>query len=385
MGKTKSLIARNWKRIVVTILVIGICLATVLINMNSVPPGVSQSEALFVAKSHNLSSIIENPINLPMKLPVYLLGELGVDSIVGLRFIGSLFGLIFLFVFYRYIRNFQTTRVSVLTTILLATSSWYLHNSRLALPYILMPLFVMILLSLYYGKERSKSLFYAIFAGLTLGIASYVPAILPMIIAVYLYSFFTKRRQFKLLTISLFVFLITILPLIYALYTNPVLTKELVGASVLFEPVEWAKRLFIIPIYLVARGPYEPLINLSRLPLLDIFGSTLLVLGGYAIYYKLSDPNTKRLIIVAIISAVSFVFGGVFNLALFIPIIFIVLSYGIALLLQQWFTVFPKNPLVKTVGVTLVLVVLLFSSAYQLRRYFIAWPASPATKIQFHL
>lgn len=385
MGKTKSLIASNWKRIVVTTGVISICLLALFISLDSVPPGVAKSEALFVAKSQDLSAVIDNPINLPMKLPIYLLGQLGIESVANYRILSSVFGLMFLFVFYRYIRNFQTARVSILTTILLATSSWFLHNSRLALPFILMPLFVMILLSLYYGKERSKSSFYAIFAGLALGVGAYVPAILPMIIAVYMYSFFTKKRQFKLLTISLFVFLISIAPLMYALYNQPVLAKELVGASVLFEPVEWAKRLFIIPIYLIARGPLEPLINLSRLPLLDIFGSTLLVLGGYAIYYKLSDPNTKRLIIVAIISAVSFVFGGVFNLALFIPIIFIILSYGIALLLQQWFTVFPKNPLVKTIGVILVLSVLLISSSYQLRRYFVAWPTSPATKIQFHL
>ncbi len=72
--------------------------------------------------------------------------------------------------------------------------------------------------------------------------------------------------------------------------------------------------------------------------------------------------------------------GQVATLGLLIPVLYIVMANGIAYMLQSWFTVFPRNPVARTLGVVLLTIVVVVSCSYQLQRYFIAWPAAEATK-----
>jgi hypothetical protein len=62
------------------------------------------------------------------------------------------------------------------------------------------------------------------------------------------------------------------------------------------------------------------------------------------------------------------------------PFIFIMVAGGMALMLQQWFTVFPYNPVAKTLGAILMTLAVLVTSYYTITQYYIAWPNAPETK-----
>ena len=62
---------------------------------------------------------------------------------------------------------------------------------------------------------------------------------------------------------------------------------------------------------------------------------------------------------------------------------FLIAAGGVALMLQQWFTVFPYNPFARTVGLVLLLFALGTTSFYSLNQYFVAWPHTPETKQTF--
>jgi hypothetical protein len=55
----------------------------------------------------------------------------------------------------------------------------------------------------------------------------------------------------------------------------------------------------------------------------------------------------------------------------------------VALLLQQWFTVFPRNPLARLIGVLMVSLLVVLSAYYNTRHYFVAWPKNSQTEQVF--
>lgn len=386
MGSLKSYLKNHFHFIILFVAIISCALFTAFFNLSSIPPGVSEVEKTFIHSSSNINLISTNPINAPIKLLFLALNQLGLDSIVTYRAISAILGLIFVLCFYLYIKEYQTRRVAILATILLFTSSWYLHNARLSLAYIALPLSVIIILlgSRKLSKANNTALF-SIILGIILGCTLYTPMIPFILILILIFGIGLKSEKvkFRHLALVIIAMLITAIPLIYATVQNPDLLYSIFGIPKILLPIEWIKRILAIPIFLFAKGPFNPVTNLGRLPILDIFSSVLLVFGVYAIYFKLKERHFRQIILVLIGSFVLIALNGENALPLILPIVYIILSYGVALILQQWFTVFPKNPLVKNVGIFIVVVSLSFVSFYHLKRYFIAWPNSPTTKVVF--
>jgi hypothetical protein len=61
------------------------------------------------------------------------------------------------------------------------------------------------------------------------------------------------------------------------------------------------------------------------------------------------------------------------------PIIYLVVAAGIAHLLNQWFSVFPRNPIARTIGWSLIGIVLVLVCSFHLVHYFVGWPQASAT------
>jgi hypothetical protein len=72
--------------------------------------------------------------------------------------------------------------------------------------------------------------------------------------------------------------------------------------------------------------------------------------------------------------------GGSVTIAALIPLMYLAIAAGTHYLLDQWLTIFPRNPVAKFVGVSLVSFVVAFSAFYHLRAYFVAWPQAPETR-----
>lgn len=386
MDKTDKRDTKNWLKIAgLTLFVIGI-LAFLFYNLSSIPPGVSNREISYINSTNSVNELISNPINAPQKILFLLASLLNFDSITIYRSISSFFGLITVLCFYLYIRKYQTLRVSLISTALLASSSWFLHNSRLALPIVLLPLgTIIVLLSARDIIKIEKTKLSSVLSGILIGLSLYIPSVFLIFMTMLIFGLKSKKEklQLKQLSILLTTALIVIIPLILAIIKNSDLLLTLSGLPNSFMPIEWLKRLVIIPIFLFAKGPFDPLINIGRLPLLDLYSCALVLLGVYAMYFKLREKNIKQIVIAVLFSVLLISLAGIPLLGLILPLIFIVASYGVALILQQWFTIFPKNSLAKNIGVIIFIISLIFVGAYHAKRYFVVWPNTPATQAVF--
>ncbi len=350
------------------------------------------STTFYAFHSYGFQILLDNSLFLPLKLPIFVLSHLGVNDIVALRSVASFYGLLSIVIIFSLMRRLFTKRIANIGTILVLTSSWFLQSSRIISP-VVMYLFSMTLILLIVALLRVKKRQKLTATLITVCLASVVYT--PGLIVLFLMLFFWQRKDayriiknipkwFFIALILLFIVLVS--PLFYSMIYGNLGIVAYLGAPSVLEPVEWLKRLAFIPVYVFIRGPLEPTFNVARLPIMDMFSSVLLLLGGYSYVTKIKEQKYTKIILTVLIFSSGFIaLNGPLLLPLLLPVIYLFVAIGVALLLQQWFTVFPKNPLARSLGVILLCLALATISFYHCKRYFIVWPNSPATKTVFRI
>lgn len=349
---------------------------------------ISPLEAETIASASSLKAILDNSLYLPLKLLIYGLSFIPMEPVF-LRLASVLIGFLTAVYFYIILRALHTRRITALGITLFATSSWFLQTTRVVTPVVMVlySLTALMFLSLWlpHAKHRNWAFVFATTIAASL---VYAPGFLPLLIILVAakpkhFTAIIKTVPNWVLGVSAGLFLVMVAPLAYSLVMGSLSLRTYLGIPMLIEPLEWLKRLAIIPAYLFARGPFEPVFNVARLPLLDMFTTVLAMLGVYAYFFQLRLSRTGLLAILTIFSVIMIALNGALWLPLLLPIVYILMTMGIAVLMQKWFTVFPKNPLARAVGVGVLCIALTLVSVYHLTRYYLVWPNTTATKITF--
>lgn len=389
MNRVRTLISLHWQTILTTALVLSMLSFLLFFQIGSLTNfKLSPLETETIASAASLRAILENSLYLPLKLLTYLLSFIPMDAVF-LRFASSIIGGLTAIYFYIILRKLHTRRITALAIVLFVTSSWFLQSARVITP-VVMALYsatALVFASLWLPHAKYKKLAF-VFATTVAASLVYTPGFLPLLLLLLV----LKPKRFLgvlksvpvwLVVFSAILFLVMIGPLIYSLIFGTLPVRTYLGIPLIIEPLEWLKRLLIIPAYLFARGPLQPVFNVARLPLLDIFTTILAVLGAYSYYHQRKLSRTGLLVILSAFACVMIALNGPLWLPLLMPVVYILVAMGIAILLQQWFTVFPRNPLARGIGIVILCLSLATVSVYHVSRYFVAWPNTTATKITF--
>lgn len=290
-------------------------------------------------------------------------------------------------ILYTMLRKWYTARVSFLTSMMFITSSWFLHEGRLAnldVLYLTTLPAVLVAFMLLISKRNDRKLpIAAVLIALTLYSPGSWLFILFGAVAIRK-AIFTAVKPIdpKIKIFGAFAFLVTLLPLIYSFALKPSQLVRWLGFDTSQELSVRAigSNFLDIPKQLFLAGPDDPSRWLVGTPILDIFTAAMVVLGLYA-YATGYYASRQKLVFGSIIISVIFIgVGNVATLSLLIPVLYITVANGIAYMLQSWFTVFPRNPVARSIGITLLVLVIAGSCFYQLQRYFVAWPNADDTK-----
>lgn len=109
----------------------------------------------------------------------------------------------------------------------------------------------------------------------------------------------------------------------------------------------------------------------------------MVIIGVYAYAFRYKLDRTKLLAGIFIVGSLLVALGGGVTISFLMPFVYIVVAGGVALMLQQWSTVFPRNPVAKTLATTLMSIVVALVAFYHINHYFIAWPNAPETHSAF--
>lgn len=336
-------------------------------------------------------TILRDPLNAPYTILERLVLLTGHHGITSMRLISTMYAVLAIVLFYIVARQWHSMRVAILATWLFISSSWFLHTARLATPDILWLVGILGLVVLFSPKRREDHPWLSLPVTVaTLSVLMYIPGMVWLV----LLSLFIRRKNigeywrsspnWLVRSVSILGPAVLLTPLGYAFYGNIRLIKPWLGiGDQLNDPLTIGKQFLAVPKQIFVSGPFDPVHWLGRLPILSVFETVMFLLGAYFYVSHFNAARSRFIIILSLLAWVIIAVGNRVSLSLIIPVIYLVLTTGIAYMLHEWLKVFPKNPVARGIGITVISIAILLTSLYQTRSYFVAWRNSPDTRSAF--
>lgn len=378
-----------WRPLLVCLVVSLIVGGVFGFQLGGLAKGASAAEQTYIVSTTSGKKLLQDPTFILHKIPTYVLFKLGVNQIGYYRAVSAIFAAIAIVSCFFILREWHTDRVAILGTALFLTSAWVLHIGRLATPessyFLMMPLLWCTVWLYNTTLRKSAILLLSLLAALSV----YIPGFGWFLVIAILWK---RKLLWKEIVhvpvwfraICLLLILIVLTPVaIAAIKSLPVLLA-INGLPAQLPNLKQTGQNFInIPVQLLIKGPGDPTKWLGRLPILDAFSAVMLVLGAYSLRYQLKLPRAHLLLAITSLIILFIGSGGPVTISALMPAVYLLVAAGIAFMLQQWFAVFPHNPVARTLATTIMSVVVILTSYYHVRHYFIAWPQTPATKASF--
>lgn len=389
MKKMKAFLARVWQPLLTAVVGGGLTVFLLGYRLGSLTTGMSASELQALAGTASLKAIAENPLFLPFKLGEYLVFKLGINLPITVRAVSAIIGFFCVWGFYLLLKRWHTWRIAVLGTLMFLCSSWFLATARSATPtilYVFNVLSIIFIGALVHQKKASKSSL--LLAAVCSAILIYSPGLIWLLLIGIIWQYkgvlsLLKQNPIWLWLSAALLFVALLAPAGYATYKDPHFVLELLSIPKQFMPLTILKSFVVVPKELFISGPKDAW-WLAHLPIMDIFTGALFVVGIYKYYLRRKLTRTYFLLWMSAILVLLIAVLGVPTVAM-LPIVYIVIVSGLTLLLQQWFTVFPLNPIAKYVGFGLMTLAVLCSCWFQINRYMVAWQHNAVTKQAYQL
>lgn len=383
---------RGQERLVAIVAVIVAALGALMFyRLGTLVTGFSDREVAVLAETQGWRGLYNDPLNAPLNLLQSVVFFVAPDHGTFLsRLPNVVFGVLSIASFAWLISFWHNRRTTILTTVLFATGAWTLHASRLATYDVLylwaLPTLLLIPVLLHNYPKRALVWYSSI---LLWGVLLYVPGLVWLIVV----QWFLHRKllaqgwaQFGAWwqrTVSALAFIIWLPLLVYSLVRDGGWLSWLGAPDTWPGFVELLRQLLAVPFQLFVRGPAIPDIWLGRLPILDIFSLALCLVGIYFYAVHWRSSRTRNLFVLGIIGVILVGMGGPVGLSLLVPLLYVFVATGMAYLLHDWLKVFPRNPIARSLGISLIALAVTISAVYNIRAYFVAWPNNPTTQATF--
>ncbi len=390
MKKIRVLLFHTWQPIMWSVIGVGLISLFLLYHLGSQPSGLSPGEIATVRASSNLHSLL---LHKPLYLPYYLLEHFVVrlfqHSIFAIRAIGVIYGIVAAVIFFVLLRFWEGKRIAIVGTAMFTTSNWFLHLSRTNSSEILFfSVLVPIAAGLWFKHSRHRMI--AFYIGLVVTISLlYVPGMIWFLVAAIIWQRKLMSQELQRISlvnrsIGLVIVAVILTPLVWASVHHISLLLNIVGFQTSLSTLSDMWHHFIyIPLDLFIKSSLNPSQALGHLPLFDVFEDVMGILGVYSLWHYRQLDRCKVICFVTVISIVLITFGGINTITMIVPLVYIVISRGIAFMISQWNYVFPLNPIVKYVGIGMLIATVAVSCAYQAENYYTAWQQAPATQALF--
>jgi hypothetical protein len=389
MSEIKKWLRDYWSVALITLAALIALVSFLWFRLVSIPNGYSNGEWLIhnnlAAKKYTFLYLWHHvafaPYYIALMIPQYI-NRYGLFSI---RSIGALFGIISTAIFFYIIWRWWGTLIAVLATLMFTTSFWFVQTSRNAGPIILYILAGLIIINLGFvvrdkKNHDTKTLLSALLALVLL----YIPGMIWFVVAACLLQRKFIVTEFKRIPIQVkFIIpiagLIFLLPLIHASYNNIATLRTLLGLPLVFSLHNFIRNFYQWPLIIFIRNPVISSYSIGHLPILSLFSDAMFFLGAYWIWLKRSLDRVYLLGATILLSWILYALGGPVSIYLALPFIMCIAATGIAFILGEWFIVFPRNPVARAVGITVISLAVFTVCLYHIDLYFVAWPKTTTT------
>jgi MFS family permease len=365
--------------------------ALLTIRLGSMPAHFSSNELATYQTNMHLHNILHNPLNAPYNLVDYAFLYIPGHTIAVARLTSALFAVIAALLFFMIMLRWHGKRTAWMASALFTTSGWLLHLGRLGTPVILWLLIPLILIL--FGSWLSRTDRHGtaiIVVGALLGLMLFVPAAVWFVIAFTLLLSKDILRHFReadnwqgAAAISLVA--VFAAAIAFSLVRSPDLVRPWLGVpqvlpSYMSMLKVWVSSLFLYPFF---RGPFTSEIWLGHTPILDMFTTVMFLLGAYFYATHFRNIRARILAVIFLLGSVLTALNGPAGMSFIVPLLYLIAATGITYLLHQWLTVFPKNPVARVFGITLITLAIAIAATYHVIAYYVAWQHNPKTVATF--
>ncbi len=358
-------------------------------QLGSLTPTVGPLEAQSALKNLDIGSIADNPVNGPYRLMQYASIQAFGPTPWAARLPSVIFGLVLLVSLFALLKLWHSERIAILGTLLVASSSWFLSYARLGTPAITLAAMLVLLLlatARFHHDEATGGRSFVLLV-LIVALAAYTPLMSYFVILALVFHYQLLRQHLGKISLQHWLLgglalVIALAPLGRAMWLSPGIIRELMG---------WPLgSLSIIDLFVNTTEAFgsvfwraQPFaqIHLGNLAMLDIFTASMTALGLYH-YERHYDHHRTQLLVVGAVTMLLGIglSGNMSSLIVLLPFAYIFAATGIITLLAQWYTIFPQNPIARSVALIPMTLLLVVVGIYHTDRYFIAWARSPETK-----
>ncbi len=359
-------------------------------RLGTLLPGYNSLELQSLHGATDWHKLVQDPINSPYIALVWLLTAVLHHGVLVTRIVAACFGIIAVMAFFLVARLRFNYWVALTGTLLFATSSGVLHTTRLGTAQILqLGILVLLALVLMYRRYRSHRVALGYLTAVACGILLYVPGLIWFEVLGIILLWLTMRRHRQPLpgqhaAAWVGIFLACATPLVIASISHPQLLLDAGGLPHNVDTLtNFGVNVLHTLMSLAVRSNGSPVLWVGHAPLLNVVELVLLTIGLYSSAYVHQGFYSRLLLATGFLGVVLVSLGGGVAFICLVPVIYLLICEGFFFLLQQWFAVFPRNPVARLTGICLVTVMLSFSVLYQGRLYFVAWPHNPAVRHEF--
>jgi len=358
-----------------------------ILKVASQPVGLSPAESTTIHQSQSFSGILHDPINAPHNLLIYLINRIGLSGGTWLRLPSVIFALIIIFSFYRIAKGLFGTSIGILGTLLFLSTPLFLVFARQASPEIMIFSIATILATYaWFVKPKGKTSIGLISLAAVSALFIYTPGIFIWLVGAAIAArnqILEEVRKVSPVVViaAAFLFIILCLPLLFFVIDRPQDAKELLlvpasfpAVSDIFKNAGWMVSAVFI------KTPSQHNLIVGEIPLLSIVQIACLVFGIFAMWRAARSKTIALSAAVVFAVVAAGINKDITLLALALPSIGIFTSAGLRYLYIEWRSVFPFNPVAKTMALTLMAVVVATNVLYGVRYSLVAWPNTETTK-----
>ncbi len=362
--------------------------ALYLWHLGKLTTGLSPAEATARAGSRSFHTIWNNPINAPSRLIQYGLQSTGHHGAFWLRLSSVFFVLLLLGLFYLLARGWFGRMVGFLAAVMLATTPWVILLARNATADIL--LLAPIALWTAYGWLKRVKPKWRNWAWLAMVVAAALSLYVSGLFWLVLVGGVVTRKRLAVLPKELgkayfygylALGVLILVPLLISIASKPSLAEPLLLWPSHWQPlVATLKAIVWSALALVWMAPYHIPMIMGRLAVLD---ATQIVLAFFGIFALWSRAR-RELYALSALAALGIIGAGIDHnlllITLALPALAIMVAAGLRFLYVEWRSVFPLNPLPRTLAIAILVVLVALHVLLGVRYTLVAWPHTVATR-----
>ena len=353
-------------------------------RLSLIPKRLSATESTtysnLIHKNYSFNYLIHHITSSLYLVYLVILNYLNLHSLFLIRLSGLICGLLAIFIFFYITKALTNSFISFASTILFATSVWFLQIVRNSLNldfYSFVILLAIYLSILYYRKKNLRLL--ALASSILLGLSLYVPgmiwfSIIFIIINFKMLKLETKILPLKIKILAMSFFTILLAPIVYEIvrHHNLIYSVLYLPHSISYHQI--FKQFLYYPKYLFVQNSSVTAFSIGRLPIVN-FATTILALFSILWIIKhWKNPITKYIYWSLGLDWILSALNHNQSIYIILPLINLLSAIGLSYIYNEWKKIFPRNPYSDFAAKILICILIGVIGFYQILLYFIAWP-----------